>query len=327
MRPRTATRTSGWPDHGGTRGFGTMSTLILHHYDASPYTQRVLKMLGIKRLDWMSVRTPMLPPKDDLVALTGGYRGTPVLQIGADVYIDSQRIARELERRFPEPSLFPNGNAGLAYASVKWADAYFRAGLHMAIALNSANWPAEFRRDRQQLFPDIDFDHIDFDHARAQLRAHAGFVDEQLADGRPFLGGAAPGLLDIHAWTIPWFARAHVPGVNELLADLPRLLDWEDRVAALGEGDRIEGSAEDALARARASRPERGAVAAVDAQALTAGVEVEVLPDDMQRGGVRGRVVATGANEIAVEREHPSCGTVVVHFPRLGYRVRRLASS
>lgn len=301
-----------------------MSLPILHHYDASPYTQRVLKMLGIKRLRWVSVRTPMLPPKDDLVALTGGYRGTPVLQIGADVYVDSQRIARELERRVPEPSLFPDGNTGLAYASVKWADAYFRAGLHMAIALNGANWPAEFRRDRQQLFPDIDFERIDLEHARAQLRAHAGFVDQQLADGRPFLGGSAPGLVDIHAWTIPWFARAHVPGVNELLEDLVRLPGWEARVAALGEGDRIEGGVEDAFAQARASRPERGALAAVDARSLAAGLEVEVLPDDTQRGGVRGRVVAAEANEIAVERTHPRCGKVVVHFPRLGYRVRRI---
>jgi glutathione S-transferase len=162
-----------------------MSPLILHHYDASPYTQRVLKMLAIKRLGWQSVQTPMLPPKDDLVVLTGGYRGTPVLQIGADVYIDSQRIARELERRFPEPSLFPHGDAGLGYASVKWADAYFRAGLHMAIALNGASWPEEFRRDRQQLFPDVDFERIDLEHAKAQFRACAGFVDEQLADGRP----------------------------------------------------------------------------------------------------------------------------------------------
>ena len=128
-----------------------MSELFLHHYDASPFTQRVLRMLGLKGLAWRSVETPMLPPKDDLVALTGGYRGTPVLQIGADVYVDSQRIARELERRFPAPTLFPDGNAGLAYAMVKWADAYFRAGLHMAIALTSNGWPPEFRRDRQQV--------------------------------------------------------------------------------------------------------------------------------------------------------------------------------
>jgi hypothetical protein len=36
-------------------------------------------MLAIKGLDWRSVTTSMMPPKDDLIALTGGYRGTPVL--------------------------------------------------------------------------------------------------------------------------------------------------------------------------------------------------------------------------------------------------------
>jgi hypothetical protein len=43
----------------------------------------------------------------------------------------------------------------------------------------------------------------------------------------------------------------------------------------------------------------------------------------MRRGDVRGEVVAANPNEIAVRHEHPSCGEVVVHFPRLGYRVRR----
>jgi glutathione S-transferase len=299
-----------------------MTELILHHYDASPFTQRVLRMLGLKRLAWRSVETPMLPPKDDLVALTGGYRGTPVLQVGADVYVDSQRIARELERRFPVPTLFPDGNPGLAYAMVKWADAFFRAGLHMAIALTSAGWPAEFRRDRQQLFPDVNFDEVDLDHARSQLRAHASFVDQQLADGRPFLSGAAPGLVDIHAWTVPWFARASMPVVNELLADLPRLADWERRVAELGEGTRTKSTADEAFAAARGAAPEPGRVEPGDAQGLTAGAEVEVMPDDTLRGAVRGRVVAAGPNQIAVERSHPRCGTVVVHFPRLGYRVR-----
>ena len=68
--------------------------IILHAYDASPFTQRALKLLAIKDLAWRWVKPPMMPPKDDLVALTGGYRGTPVMQIGADVYVDTQRIAR-----------------------------------------------------------------------------------------------------------------------------------------------------------------------------------------------------------------------------------------
>jgi glutathione S-transferase len=301
-----------------------MSELILHHYDASPFTQRVLRMLGIKGLPWHSVLTPMMPPKDDLLALTGGYRGTPVLQIGADVYIDSQRIARELETRFPQPSLFPGGDCGMTYAAVKWADAFFRAGLHMAIGATSAMWPVEFRRDRQGLFPDVDFDDIDLSHARSQLRAHAGFIEQQLSDGRAYLTGSAPGLIDVHAWTVPWFTRASIPGVNELFAAFARLRAWEERVAALGEGQRSEFSADAAFAVARAARPTPGTIAADDAQELQAGMLVEVAPDDTRRGAVQGRLASLDWNEVGVSRSHPRCGDVVVHFPRLGYRVTRL---
>jgi len=302
-----------------------MTDLILHSYDGSPFTQRALKMLAIKRLDWRWVETPMVLPKDNLVALTGGYRGTPVLQIGADVYIDSQRIAAELEQRFPEPTLFPGGNAGLGYAMVKWADAFFRAGLHMAIGITSPHWPAEFRADRQKVFPDIDFANVDVDQARSQLRAHASFIELQLADGRKFLGGDAAGMLDIHAWTVPWFARPWMPVVNELLAAFPKMAEWEARVAALGEGGRSATTAEEAFAVARGATPLPGVVDPADAQGLKAGETVDVGPEEeMRRGDVRGTVVAATVNEIAVRRSHPKCGVVVVHFPRLGYRVRRV---
>jgi glutathione S-transferase len=302
-----------------------MSELILHHYDASPFTQRALRMLGIKGLKWRSVVTPMLPPKDDLVALTGGYRGTPVLQIGADVYVDSQRIARELEARYPEPTLFPDGNAGLAYAAVKWADAFFRAGLQLAIATTAAHWPEGFRRDREGLFPDIDFGAVDAGHARAQLRAHAGFVEQQLEDGRRFLTGDAPGLLDVHAWTVPWFTRASIPGADALYASCVRMAEWEDRVAALGEGTRHDCTSEEALDEARLASPLPGEVDFDDAQGLMPGDRVEVSPDDTRRGAVEGEIYALSSNEVAVRRAHPRCGEVIVHFPRLGYRVQRVA--
>jgi glutathione S-transferase len=302
-----------------------MTDLILHSYDGSPFTQRVLKMLAIKRARWRWVETPMMMPKEDLVALTGGYRGTPVLQIGADIYIDSQRIARELELRIPEPTLFPGGNAGLGFAMVKYADSYFRAGLHMAIGLTSPSWPDEFRADRQKLFPDIDFAKVDVEHAKAQLRAHASLVELQLQDGREFLAGPAPGMLDIHAWTVPWFARPWMPVVNGLFAAFPKMAAWEARVAALGEGERQPIPVADAFAVARGSRPLPGTIDADDALGLRAGEVVDVGPEEeMRRGDVRGEVVAANPNEIAVRHKHPSCGEVVVHFPRLGYRVRRV---
>jgi len=225
----------------------------------------------------------------------------------------------------PQPTLFPGSGAGLDYAMVKWADAFFRAGLHMAIGLTSPAWPEEFRADRQKLFPDIDFAKVDVEHAQSQLRAHASLIDLQLRDGRAFLGGDAPGLLDIHAWTVPWFARPWMPVVNDLLAAFPRLSAWEARVAALGEGERQPIACAEAFAAARAAKPLAGSIEAGDAQGLKAGEMVDVGPEEeMRRGDVRGAVFSASSNEIAVRRSDPRCGEVVVHFPRLGYRVRRI---
>jgi glutathione S-transferase len=301
-----------------------VTELILWSYDASPFTQKALAMLGVKGLDWRWVETPMMPPKDDLVALTGGYRGTPVLQVGADVYVDSQLIARELERRFPQPTLFPAGG-GLELALVRWSDAFFRSGLKLALALLLPQWPEPFRKDREYLFPDVDFGRVqeDFEHAKSQFRAHAALLEAQLADGRAFLAGPAAGLADIQAWPFVWMARgAFTELAAQLLDDLPALTAWEARMKTVGEGRRRPVGAADALAVARAAMP----VAAVkvdprDPQRLRAGQLVEVSPDDTRRGAVRGEVVVATADEVAVRRRGEAVGEVVVHFPRLGYRV------
>ena len=101
-----------------------MADLILHHYPASPFSEKVRAAFGIKQLAWKSVVIPNMMPKPDLLPLTGGYRKTPVMQIGADVFCDTQIILRELERRYPTPSIFPVKN-GLAYAIGFWADRMF----------------------------------------------------------------------------------------------------------------------------------------------------------------------------------------------------------
>ena len=75
-----------------------MPSLILHHYDFSPYSEKIRLAFGYKDLDWNSVQTPIQAPKPDLVPLTAGYRRAPVLQIGADVYCDTLLILREIDR-------------------------------------------------------------------------------------------------------------------------------------------------------------------------------------------------------------------------------------
>jgi glutathione S-transferase len=306
-----------------------MTALILHHYDASPFTQKALRMLGLKQLEWSSVLTPMMPPKDDLVILTGGYRGTPVLQIGADIYVDSQLIADELERRHPTPTLFPAGNTGLDFLLAKWSEAFFRSCLAIAVEQTAAKWPEPFLKDRKHLFPDFDFASAmtGSTHARTQFRAHAGRLDQQLADGRVFLSGAAAGLVDIQAAAFVWMARNYFPDVAAaLLEPFQRLPPWEARVTALGEGTRRECDAATALEVARSSALDpTGAVALDDATGLQLGQWIEVAPDDTRRGASRGRLVSLQWDRLAISRQHPACGTVHVHFPRLGYRAMPLS--
>ena len=90
---------------GDERAFG----IIFHHYPNSPFSEKVRIAFGIKQLAWKSVEVPNILPKPDLMPLTGGYRKTPVMQIGADIFCDSQIILRELERRYPTPAIMPNG--------------------------------------------------------------------------------------------------------------------------------------------------------------------------------------------------------------------------
>ena len=99
-----------------------MSEPILHHYPASPFAEKTRLMLGLKRLAWASVTIPMVMPKPDLLALTGGYRRTPVLQVGADVYCDTALIARVLERLHPSAPMFSDHTAASDLALAQFGD-------------------------------------------------------------------------------------------------------------------------------------------------------------------------------------------------------------
>src|ERR1700749_3238811 len=125
-----------------------MINIILHHYDTSPYSEKVRLGFGLKGLAWASVELPQIMPKPNLTALTGGYRKTPVLQIGADIYCDSQLIMRELERRYPTPSSYPAGR-GAADALAWWAEkTMFSPAVSIAFAKRPDALPEGFLEDR-----------------------------------------------------------------------------------------------------------------------------------------------------------------------------------
>ena len=301
-----------------------MDSLILHHFDESPFAEKARLMLGFKRLAWLSVEIPMIMPKPDLTALTGGYRKTPVLQIGADVYCDTRLVALELERRFPQPSLFPEASRGLALMLSAWSDrSLFDPGAGLAMALNQQGIPAAVIADRKAFFNFMDFDQLDaqIPHLRSQFRAQAALLEQQLGDGRPFLLGTSAGLADLQAYAPMWMVRRHVPGSAALLDGLARLAEWESRIEAIGHGRRGTLSAAEAHAIARANRPQFDADRRSTESAFSIGATVEVAAADYGRDPVRGTLVRLDDAQIVVERSDPSCGRVHVHFPRTGFRI------
>jgi glutathione S-transferase len=303
-----------------------MPSLLLHQYDTSPFSEKIRKLLALKRVPWGAVGQPTIMPKPDLLPLTGGYRRIPVLQIGADVYCDTQLIVRTLERLHPTPTMYPGGSEGTCHAWNLWADRLlFLPVVAVVFAEIGATVPPEFIEDRTKMMPGRSFADIpkQAPHAREQIRALLAVIEAGLGDGRPFLLGRDFSLADAACWHSLWFLRL-APASPALLEPLPRLREWMSRVDALGTGDRSDVTPADALAVARESRPE--AVAAADSDepnGLAPGMRVTVTPDDYAFDPVAGELVSSSANEIAIRRQDPAVGEVVVHFPRFGFRVTR----
>lgn len=302
-----------------------MSDIILHHYPTSPFSEKVRLTLGYKGLAWRAVEQPSIMPKPDLLPLTGAYRKIPVMQVGADVYCDSQCIIRELERRKPEPSVFGGGEAThLAYAF--WSDrVLFQAAVGVIFGQLGDAVPREFIEDRSALMGqtfDVEQMKAAVPVLRDSLRAQLDWLEAQLSDGRAYLLGATPGLADFTAYHPVWFLRSFYPPAAEELARTPSVSGWAERVAAIGHGESKAMEPSEALALARDAEPATAVAAdAGDPNGRKPGDRVAVLPDDYGRDPVVGEIVASSVQEIAIRREDPALGEIVVHFPRAGFMV------
>lgn len=304
-----------------------MSEVILHHYPQSPVSEKVRIGLGIKKLPWRSVEIPRVPPKPELMPLTGGYRRTPVMQIGADIFCDSQCILRELQRRFPEPTFFPGGADGIPWALNRWADFVFDQVVGVVMGAAAGELPEAFANDRGRLYfgPNFDFNAIreQIPHNVAQLRAQFGWLDQRLATGRVFILGDQPGLPDAVAYYLVWFIRGRWGPGKDFLGQFPSLEAWEKRVAAIGHGKPSDMSAADALQIAKSSEPNTPEHAdALDPLRIKPGMAVNIVADvDGGEEPVSGSVRFIDRDTIAVLKRHERVGTVCIHFPRAGYRV------
>lgn len=313
-----------------------MNDLILHHYPSSPFSEKIRLILGHKKLPWRSVLIPPIMPKPDLLALTGGYRKTPVLQVGADVYCDTALICDVLEHVRPEPTLYPPHLKGVCRVFAQWADSsLFWAAMAYNLqprgaAQVFAKAPPEaakaFGEDRKAMSGNmVRLRPGDATSAyRSYLRRLANMVDEH-----DFLFGTEPCVADFAACHGIWYTLTQVPVLADILNATPSVGEWFQRMSAIGHGAMSRFDAEGAIALARQAGPQpAGANLLVDSafqddHGIPLGSRVTIAAESFGPEATEGELIAATRTHYSLRREDERAGVVHVHFPRIGYVLRK----
>ena len=297
-----------------------MADIILHHYEMSPFSKKVISIFAHKNIAWQAVDQPITAPKPDLTPLTGGYRKIPVMQIGAHIYCDTKLIIRELEKRFPETPLTPPALLGAAELIADWADhRLFANAAGPSIFEISALVPDDFLSDRAAMQrPEVMAAALPIEHVKAQFVLGLQMINRQLT-GSAFMLGDRFTLADAAVFHVLNFAR-NAPSLAAELAKHEAIETWLARINDMGQGQRSDMAASDALAIARDATPDFTPPAdAIEDAALPVGQMIAIRPDDYGQEVTQGEIVWTTAEALAVKRTDAQVGEVLVHYPRLGY--------
>jgi glutathione S-transferase len=310
-----------------------MTPFILHHYPNSPFSEKVRLIFGAKQMDWHSVFIPNVMPKPDVVALTGGYRRTPILQRGADVWCDTALIARVLDRAQPEPPLYPAETAGTAQMLAQWADSTLfwavipytlqPAGLPHVMAGAPVETLKLFAADRAPFTAGMTRQTVA--DATVALSTYLGWLETHLGDGRGFLVRGTLSIADFSVAHCLWFMHL-APPLLTLLEPMPKLRAWFERMREFGHGRATPMKSAEAIALAAAAaaheptRVEPGL-------GFEAGEAVTVMPTDYGRDLVAGTLVGLDTTEVVIARDDERAGRLHVHFPRLLFQIKKEAKA
>src|SRR5690606_35308155 len=212
--------------------------------------------MGLKGLSWRSVEIPVWTPRPLLTPMTGGYRRTPILQIGADFYCDSLLILHVLDGLGAGNSLYPAESNAMVKACCWWIErSSFWNSVCLTIGNLAGKLPQELIDERKPFFG-ASIDPAELEPKRGvysqRLDAHLHWLGQLLADGRRFLFGSQHCSADLAAYHVLWFARQNGGPAIEALLPVSTVSAWYDRVGALGHGRPTAMTPEEAIQIAKA---------------------------------------------------------------------------
>ena len=305
-----------------------MSDLILHHYWPSPFAHKIRLALGLSGVTWRSVEIPRVPPKPLLMPLTAGYRRTPVLQSGADVYCDTQNIVRALTAITDNHQLLPTDLSGKILAFTDWADgAVFNLAARVVLTSALDTAPPEFIQDRGGLYfgPNWTPEGLrsQLPGVILQLAAHLNSIDSGLGAQGGFMSNDLS-YADVTIAYLAWFIRGRWDQGPEFLQQFANIERIEREVHEAVREDYEDLSAEDALKIAVKS--ESRSPSGVTKQCgvtLRQGMRVEIKPQaETSDPPVVGRLRYLDRIRVSIDHHAPEVGDVVVHLPIAGYQIQ-----
>ncbi len=306
-------------------------TIYLHHYQTSPFAEKVRRALAFKGLTWQSVLQPPIMPKLDLVALTGGYRRIPVMQIGADVICDTPLMFEVLEMIKPEPALYPAAQYGMVRTVEQWADStlfstamaynFGPAGAAAFFAKMPPEFANAFIEDRKAMR--LGAARMHPADATGAYQNYLARIDSMLQHG--FVCGASPTAADFAVYNPLWFTR-NIPEVAVVFERFKRILPWMDAMKSLGVESIVKSSSEQAINQAsQGSSPFFKDASFIDLHGVAQGSQVSIAAESFGPEISVGKLISATPSRYCIERTDERAGTVRVHFPRVGFVLKSLA--
>lgn len=317
-----------------------MSEFILHHYDLSPFSEKIRLLLGHTQLPWHSVITSPFLPRPFLMPLTGGYRRIPVAQIGADIYCDSRVISQTIASLSDKPGLYrhPESSDSEAannevVATSSWADTeLFKMCILSTASLKyMRNFSGKLKLldvpkfivDRYKLAKGSTLNDTSPKRAAKKLEGYLGELNHAIKGDFRF--GDQPTIADFSLYHPLWFTQEVAEA--GFLKPYPRIQSWYQRMQSIGHGQPATMTEQQALQQAKEASPEALENNVTEEDTALLNQPVSMVPADYGFIPVHGNLVYSDEQKRVVQIHSDKAGVLNVHFPKEGFEMAPAGAS
>jgi len=145
--------------------------------------------------------------------------------------------------------------------------------------------------------------------------------------GQDFLFGAQPCVADFAVYHPLWFTLERTPALADIFEATPEVKTWMARMKTIGHGTAEKFSAAQALDVASNATP-----AALhddvfqDEHGIPLGSKVVIAAENFGPEPTEGELIAATRTRYTLRRTDERAGTVHVHFPRVGFTLKKAAA-